>query len=182
MPETVLVRWVKRLKENNIDMHKLWIQCGKPKSGIINAVRLKAKYDYKLAIKNAAMEFEKLQADEVSDYLIQKDLTKFWTAWNSYRNISDMPVSVAGKSDPVDIANKFKSYFDDIYVISAVNIYAVDEYVKLRDTGAGCKADYPTFRRPRIILFYLHFSWFRENQKRKFGLHDLLSRLFLDLP
>jgi hypothetical protein len=39
--------------------------------------------------------------------------------------------SVAGKSDPVDIANEFKSYFDGIYVNSAVNTYAVDEYVKL---------------------------------------------------
>jgi hypothetical protein len=70
-------------------MHKLWTQCGKPKSGIINGARLKAKYDYKLAIKNAAMEFEKLHADEISDYLIQKDSSKFWKAWNSHCNISD---------------------------------------------------------------------------------------------
>jgi hypothetical protein len=66
-------------------------------------------------------------------------------AWNSHCNISDIPVSIAGKSDPVDIANEFKSYFDGIYVNSAANTYAVDEYVILRDTGAGCKADYPTF-------------------------------------
>jgi hypothetical protein len=73
-------------------MHKLWTQCGKPKSVIINASRLEAKYDYKLAIKNAVMKFEKLHADEISDYLIQKDSTKFWKAWNSYRSISDIPV------------------------------------------------------------------------------------------
>jgi hypothetical protein len=96
-------------------------------------------------IKNADMEFEKLHADEISDYLIRKDSTKFWKARNSCRNISDIPVSVAGKSDPVDNANEFKSFFDGIYVSLAVNTYAVDEYVELRDTGAGCKADYLTF-------------------------------------
>jgi hypothetical protein len=57
----------------------------------------------------------------------------------------DIPVGVACKTDSVDIANEFKSYFDGIYVNSSVNTYAVDEYVKLRDTGAGCRADHPTF-------------------------------------
>jgi hypothetical protein len=91
------------------------------------------------------MEFEKLHAYEISDYLIQKNWTKFWKAWNSYRNISDIPVSVAGKRDPIGIAKEFKSYFNGVYVNSQVNTYAVAEYVKLCGTGACCKADYPTF-------------------------------------
>ena len=40
-----------RLKEGSNDIHSLWCQCGKPRSGVINSARLKAKYDYKCAIK-----------------------------------------------------------------------------------------------------------------------------------
>ena len=47
-----------RLKEQSIDMHKLWIQCRKPRSGIIDTTRLRAKYDYRLAILKAADDFE----------------------------------------------------------------------------------------------------------------------------
>ena len=123
-----------RLKEFSIDMHNLWSQCGKPRSGVINTARLKAKNDYKLAIKRSAFEFEKIHADEISEYLIEKDSVKFWKAWNSYSKIADTPVCVAGKSDPVEIANEFKTFFDGVYVNSADDAAAVDEFARLRRT------------------------------------------------
>ena len=43
-------------------MHKLWIRCGKPISGIIDTTRLRAKYDYKQAIRKAADDFEKVHS------------------------------------------------------------------------------------------------------------------------
>jgi hypothetical protein len=63
-----------RLKEISIDMHNLWTQCGKLRSGIFNAALLKAKSEYKFAIKDSPLEFEKTHADEISDYLTQKDI------------------------------------------------------------------------------------------------------------
>ena len=58
-------------------MHKLWIQCGRPRAGVINATRLKAKNDYKLAYKRASADFEKMHADVISDNLLEKTLTVF---------------------------------------------------------------------------------------------------------
>lgn len=55
-------------------MHNLWKQCGMPRSGVINAARMKAKYDYKLAIKMAESDFEKAHADQISDYLLKKKI------------------------------------------------------------------------------------------------------------
>ena len=51
-------------------LNKLWIQCGKPRSGIIDTTRLKAKHDYKQVIRKAADDFEKLHADEISEHLL----------------------------------------------------------------------------------------------------------------
>ena len=75
-----------RLKEVSLDMHSLWCQCGKRRSGITNSARLKAKYDYKCAIKKAANDFESANANEISDHLQNKDKNKFWRAWtNKYK-------------------------------------------------------------------------------------------------
>ena len=48
-----------KLKEASIDMHTLWRTCGCPRQGVINSARLTAKFDYKQAIKRAAVEFER---------------------------------------------------------------------------------------------------------------------------
>ena len=57
-------------------MHKLRIQCGRPRAGVINykiTTRLRATNDYKLAYKRASADFEKMHADVISDHLLEKD-------------------------------------------------------------------------------------------------------------
>ena len=65
------------LKEYSIDMHNLWRQCGCPKQGVINSARLKAKYDYKIAIRQAADKYDQLNADEISAFFLLQRLYKF---------------------------------------------------------------------------------------------------------
>ena len=69
-------------------MHKLWIQCGRPRAGVINTLRLKAKNVYKQAYKRASVDFKKLDADVISNHVLQKDTNSFWRAWNSNYNKS----------------------------------------------------------------------------------------------
>ena len=57
-----------KLRQSIIDMHSLWCQCGKPRSGVINSARLKAKYDYKCVIKQVAADYETGNADEISNH------------------------------------------------------------------------------------------------------------------
>ena len=78
---------IDRLKEASLDMHSLWYQCGKPRSGIIYSARLKVKYDYKCAIKKAANDFESANVDEISDHLLNQDNNKLWRAWNNNTKI-----------------------------------------------------------------------------------------------
>ena len=49
--------------------YSLCYHCGKLLSGVINSARLKAKYDYKCAIKQAAIDCETANTDEISDFL-----------------------------------------------------------------------------------------------------------------
>ena len=45
--------------------------------------RLKAKYDYICAIKQAAADYDTANADEISDHLLDKDTAQFWISRNS---------------------------------------------------------------------------------------------------
>ena len=110
-------------------MHSLWCQCGKPRSGIINSARLKAKYDDKCAIKKAANDFESANADEISYHLLNKDNNKFQRALNNkYKNALDAAVSVGSSSDPMAIAASFRDYYSSIDVDSAPDSNAFVEF------------------------------------------------------
>jgi len=118
-----------RLKMVSIDMHALWCQFGRPRQGVINAVRLTAKLDYKRAIKQAAVDYEQDNADDLNKHFTDKDTTTFWKCWNSkYQKSLSTPVSIDGQTDPLKIANDFKDYYSNIYVNSSVNVSAVNEY------------------------------------------------------
>ena len=116
-------------------MHNLWRQCGCLHQGIINTARLKAKYDYKIAIKQIASDFECNNAEELNRDFAERDTQHFWHTWNAkYKKSLSTPVSVAGQTDPNNIANKFRDYYADIYIDSAASKKSVDEYNDLQST------------------------------------------------
>ena len=45
------------LKCQSINWHKIWSDCGKPRTGIVNDIQLRVKLKYKFAIQEAATEF-----------------------------------------------------------------------------------------------------------------------------
>jgi len=69
---------LQQLKEDSVQAHLAWTAMGKPRQGWINQFRLRCKYRYKSAIKNAALAFEWDLDDELGQYYIQKDMSKFW--------------------------------------------------------------------------------------------------------
>ena len=126
-----------KLKEKSIDMHKLWRTCGSPRSGIINSARLTAKLDYKQAIKHAAVEYEKSNADELNACFAKKDKKSFWKCWNAKsKNNTGNSASINGQNDPVLIANAFKTHFAQSYINSADDIQARTEFADLLSSKA----------------------------------------------
>src|SRR5688572_10748480 len=56
----------------------------------------------------------------------------FWKVWNArYQKSVDKPCSVSNKSDPIDIADEFRSHYSSIYVNSSDDKVSLNEYVNL---------------------------------------------------
>ena len=137
------------MKSVSVDLHVLWRSIGSPRTGVINAARLSAKLKYKQAIKQAALDYEQNNADEINMRFNDNDQKAFWRLWSSkYNKNLASPVSVAGQSDPAAIANEFKESFSKIYVNSANNVSAVSEFYHAR---AALTADASTSQAPITV-------------------------------
>jgi len=65
------------LKQECIDITNLWSAAGRSRSGDINSKRLKCKYRYKRAIKEAAANSDRAFNDGLFDKLCKKDNDSF---------------------------------------------------------------------------------------------------------
>lgn len=53
------------LKQDSVEAYKLCKQCDKPKDGIVNKIRLEAKYRYKIALRQAINDEHMALDDEL---------------------------------------------------------------------------------------------------------------------
>ena len=103
---------LQQLKDESIQIHNTWVDCGKPRNGPINRLRLNAKYKYKTAIKQAALSFEWDLDDELSELYLRKDMSRFWKNWQSrFSKRSLIPQHVNNSTDAHEIAEKFCMHF-----------------------------------------------------------------------
>ena len=118
-----------KLKQISIDMHALWRTCGSPRSGVINAARLRAKFDFKSAVKKAERDFDRTHYDELNELFINKDTNNFWKSWSAkFSKKSSSTTMIDGNSNDQKIADKFADHFCSLFVDSSNDVNAVNNY------------------------------------------------------
>jgi hypothetical protein len=126
-------------------MHRLWRSCGSPRGGVINAARLKAKLDYKQAIRISEQDFEKAHANKLHSFYVTKDNKNFWKSWSKkYMKKGSSADFVGNCSDPLDIAEKFREFYASVYVDSACDESAVSDF-------NGLLRDYNNVRTAEVL-------------------------------
>lgn len=104
------------LKQASLDANSLWLLCDKPRSGVVNRIRLTAKYKYKRALKQAMLREDQDLDDEISNLYMQKDMNQFWQKWNSkFSNKHSSPSVINGVSGDRVIADIFCDNFSGVY-------------------------------------------------------------------
>ena len=87
---------------------------GCPRSGSVNAERLRRKYKYKLAVKDAAMDADRSFSDSLYNNLTQKNHVNFWKTWRrKFCSSNSKPANcVNGQTGDANILNEFTNYFE----------------------------------------------------------------------
>ena len=104
------------LKQECIDICQLWKSVGCPRNGLINAERLRRKYRYKFAVKEAATDADKSFNDDLFNNLCDKNHIEFWKSWRRKFCASNCKsVScVNGQAGDVNIVNEFTKFFERV--------------------------------------------------------------------
>ena len=99
----------------------MWVDIGKPRNGLFNRLRLKAKYDYKRALKQTITNFEWELDDDLSQLYLCKDMNKFWRNRQSrFSKRKVKPQHIDNLTDPQQIADRF----GEVFVKSSFDSYA----------------------------------------------------------
>ena len=104
------------LKQQCIDITNVWNSIGRPRSGNINAERLRCKYRYKQAIKDAAFEADQRLNDDLFQYMCSKDNDSFWKSWRKrFCSNNIKPTTVLNGKTGDGIQHEFTGYYKNIF-------------------------------------------------------------------
>ena len=102
------------LKQASIDSFKLWTAVGKPRAGCEFLAMKRAKYAYKLAIKNKEVSSKDAFTNSLNEALLHKNMDSFWRSWRSKFGTEKQSTVVDGCSEELSIANKFATIFQTV--------------------------------------------------------------------
>jgi len=104
------------LKQQCIDITDLWTSIGRPRCGVINAERLRCKFRYKQAIKEAANEADQYMNDDLFNHMCSKDTVSFWKSWRKrFCSRSIRPTNVLNGKSGENILPEFTNFYKDVF-------------------------------------------------------------------
>ena len=91
----------------------MWKAAGKPRSGEVNANRVRIKLKYKNAIKLAAANSDMAFNDELYDRLCKKDTNGFWKSWRKHFHMKNLKptCTLKGKHGEANVRNEFTQHY-----------------------------------------------------------------------
>ncbi|XP_049882113.1 uncharacterized protein LOC126378053 [Pectinophora gossypiella] len=91
--------------------YQTWLMYGKPSSGYFHSKMCESRKTFKAKLKYCQDNEKQIKLDIIAQHHTKKQFGKFWKGTNRLNPKTSLPVSVAGTSDPRDIANKFQRHF-----------------------------------------------------------------------
>jgi len=80
------------------------------------ALKCSTKLKYKKGIKDAYVAFENCHDGELFSHFLNKRPSEFWKTWQSkFRKNVAKNITIDGRENDQDIANKFASHFANVY-------------------------------------------------------------------
>ena len=104
------------LRDQSIDIHRLWQTEGKPRSGSTNDERLRVRAAYRRAIKTAQRSPKQSCWNKLHSTFISKNTPEFWKSWKQLYSRKSLGLHsvVNGVTAKSDIADSFKNHFVNV--------------------------------------------------------------------
>jgi len=118
---------VRELHDIARECYLVWLDNGKPRSGVWHENMCRSRAKFKLALRYCKQHIEEMKADAVANSVFDKDARKFW---NDVYRISNAKVTVTantvgGAVGDREVTDMWKCYFEHLYS---------EQYSQLRQT------------------------------------------------
>jgi hypothetical protein len=112
------------LKAKSVFWHRVWQDAGRPSNGALHQVKVSCQLKYKLAIRQAFVNFEHRHTDDLNRHFLNKNIPEFWKVWNKkFSKSVASQVTLNGSNNDQDIADAFAVHFVDVFSASPVHVY-----------------------------------------------------------
>ena len=107
---------VEPLRQRSLFWHGMWVECGRPRSGVVADCMRRARASYHYAIRAVRRNEQNIIRERVADALLRDPSRDFWTEVKKIRNSkSGRAVIVDGCSDAPSISQLFASKYRHLY-------------------------------------------------------------------
>lgn len=118
-------------KEKSIFWHNMWVENGKPRTGVVSDIMLKAKLEYKRISRWVIRNQDKLSADRMASALLNNNNHEFWSevkrkACKSHNS----PNIVDNAQGDSAIGDMFSQKYRDLYNCVSYNENEMDELLQ----------------------------------------------------
>jgi len=115
--------YVEPFKKKSHFWHLLWVQCGRPRVGVVFDIMRKTRAEYHRAVRHVKKGENDIINDRFAAGLIGDRNRDFWSeAKRIRRNKACFSNCVDSKSAPADIANIFANKYKELYSSVAYNV------------------------------------------------------------
>ena len=173
------------LRNQSIDIHRLWKLEGSPRSGATNDERLRVRANYRRAIKTAQRRPKQASWNKLHQTFVSKNTTEFWKSWKRLynKNKSGLHSVVNGVTGKAEIAESFKGHF--VKVLQPNNQQRVDQlnkefqqaYSDAKESHSNCDCSSYSFTLQNILD-----ATFRMKKGKTVDDHKINAEHFFDAP
>ena len=108
-------KYVKVEKESSLFWHKLWVENGCPRNGIIASIRRRTRLKYHYAIREARKKEKIIRATRMAESLSSHNCRDFWKEFKKRKTFANIPTEIDNKKDGKDISELFADKFSDLF-------------------------------------------------------------------
>ena len=114
---------VEPVRQNSIFWHKIWIECGRPKTGIVADIMRRTRASYHYAIRSVKRNEHAITRQRFAESVLNGNNRDLWSEVKRINGASSAPAStVNGQSSPDDIACIFADKYQELYNSVPYNI------------------------------------------------------------
>jgi hypothetical protein len=108
--------YVQPVRDKSLFWHKLWLECGRPKTGAVADCMRRTRAAYHYAIRKVKRDEDILVNERIADSILKNDTRDFWSEIKRIRsNKSGTSRIVDGQTDSDSIAKLFANSYRELY-------------------------------------------------------------------